>query len=48
MTVDPHKCFMQDTFIECDVVEEYIRSTTCDETVEVNLLVLGISIDTAT
>ena len=36
MAVDPHECFVQDTFIERDVVEEYIGSTACDETVEVD------------
>ena len=45
MIVDPDERLMENAFVESNVVEEDVGGPTSDEAVEVDGLMLGISVD---
>ena len=45
MIVNPDECLMENAFVESNVVEEDVRDPMSDEVVEVDGLMLGISVD---
>ena len=45
MIVNPNECLMENAFVKSNVVEEDVRGPMSNEAVEVDSLVLGISVD---